>query len=87
MIWLFALYQNKQFNNMKTLIYNQTDEIKKSISEKLEYHEQHDDSRFSDLDRSIWLLRVRNAARDGVEFSDKEILDAAKKDTGKNPRS
>lgn len=43
--------------------------------DKLDYHEKHDDSRFNDLKQDIysvtndvWALRVRNAAREGLDL-------------------
>lgn len=48
-------------------------EIRKEIQqqgekllEKLEYHERHDDKRFSDIVNSLWELRLRNAAMEGI---------------------
>ena len=54
-----------QLNNLKSLIFAQTTEVKESILNKLEYHEKHDDERFSNLDKRIWEMQVRNAAIDG----------------------
>jgi hypothetical protein len=54
-----------QLNSLRTLIYAQTTEVKESILDKLEYHEKHDDERFSSFDKQLWEIRVRNAAIDG----------------------
>jgi DNA-directed RNA polymerase delta subunit len=32
--------------------------MKENIIEKLEYHERHDDTRFDNLGRDVWGLRV-----------------------------
>lgn len=36
------------------------------LTEKLEYHEKHDDIRFENLSNRIWGIELRNAARDGT---------------------
>lgn len=41
-------------------------DIKADVLSKLEYHERHDDRRFGDLSDNIWMLRLRNAAKDGL---------------------
>lgn len=40
--------------------------LTKEILDKLEYHERHDDIRFSQLHDSIWDMKVRNAAIKGI---------------------
>ncbi len=42
------------------------DQLEKNFLEKLEYHERHDDKRFSDIVNSLWELRLRNAAIEGI---------------------
>ena len=41
-------------------------EIKKEILLKLEYHERHDDARFSEIRNDIWQMRVDDAARNAA---------------------
>lgn len=49
-----------QFLSLRTLIYKMKDDI----LNKLEYHERHDDARFSQMNNDLWTLRLRNAALD-----------------------
>jgi len=61
-VWGLAWWMQKQFSSAKVLVYQKSEEIIK----KLEYHEEHDDKRFQEIRDDIWLMRVRNAARDGI---------------------
>lgn len=63
---------SKQFSQTRNLIWSRGEEVKKGIEEKLEYHEKHDDQRFSEIRNDLWAIRIRNAARD------KEILETEK---------
>ncbi len=65
-IWFFALWINKQLWSIKDLIYVKIEDLKRDLSDKLEYHERHDDERFGQLRNDIWDIRVRNAATDGL---------------------
>ena len=62
---------SSKLSDLRTLIFTRTEDIQKNILEKLEYHEKHDDKRFSELKNDITLIRIRNAARDG-HFDNKE---------------
>lgn len=53
---------SKQFRDVRELIYKNG----KNILDKLEYHEKHDDQRFDEIKKDVWLLRLRNAAIDGI---------------------
>lgn len=61
-VWSLAWWLNGHFNNIRKEITL----LGKDILSKLEYHERHDDSRFSQLRDDIWDIRVRNAAADGM---------------------
>lgn len=63
---------SRQFNQVKTLIYTETDKVRNLVMAKLEYHEKHDDARFSELKNDIWQMRLINAARDGKLKDTKE---------------
>lgn len=41
------------------------DEGNKELMKQLNYHEQHDDKRFSDIFNELWTIKVRNAVKDG----------------------
>lgn len=64
--WSLAWWFSKQFSSLRNLIHTKSDQLEKFIMEKLEYHEKHDDDRFSQLANQIWEIRLRNAAKDKV---------------------
>lgn len=51
-----------QFLSLRTLIFKMKDDI----LDKLEYHERHDDTRFSQMNNDLWTLRLRNASLDNA---------------------
>lgn len=60
-----------QFSEHRKFTYSIVKEMKDEVLKKLEYHEQHDDTRFDQMhDRfgrlrnDIWEIRLRNAAKD-----------------------
>lgn len=57
-----AWWLNGHFNNIRKDFLA----LGKEIINKLEYHERHDDVRFSQMRDDIWDIRVRNAAVDGT---------------------
>lgn len=69
----FAIWLSTQLNKIKDLIFIHIDRvntkveaIEKSLIEKIEYHERHDDKRFGDIRDSLWEMRLRNAAAEGM---------------------
>lgn len=79
-VWGHSLWLSKQFNSLRELIYRQTKTLEDNFFSKLEYHERHDDSRFSDLRNELWELRLRNAEIQGT------LLENVKKTKGHLPR-
>lgn len=61
-VWSMAWWLNGHFNSIR----KDFSSLAKEIVDKLEYHERHDDSRFSQIRDDIWEIRVRNAALDGT---------------------
>lgn len=61
-VWGLAWWLSGQFSIIKNLVHEQIDKTEAAILSKLEYHEKHDDSRFDDLKRDIWEVRLRAAA-------------------------
>src|SRR5688572_6684015 len=60
-----------QFSEHRKFTYSAVKEMKDEVLEKLEYHEQHDDTRFNQIDdrfgrlrNDLWEIRLRNAAKD-----------------------
>lgn len=62
--WFLQSWLNRQFGDTRRLVYEKTDQLTKMFSDKLEYHEKHDDQRFTDINNNIWMLRLRTAAFD-----------------------
>lgn len=72
-VWSLAWWLSGKFNQVNALIYNQIEKLNTSFMQKLDYHEKHDDTRFTDMSNrfasvrdDIWDIRVRNAAFDGT---------------------
>lgn len=61
-IWGFSWFLSKKFND----IYEKIQETLSLMIEKLEYHEQHDDKRFSEMTNGLWEIRVAQAQRIGL---------------------
>lgn len=62
--WTLAVWLQRQFSLVKALVYERTELIESRIVAKLEYHERHDDQRFSAISSDLVAIRIRNAARD-----------------------
>ena len=71
---------NNQFRDVRALVYSQGEKIKEFFMNKLDYHERHDDERFDKISNDLWLIRLRNAAKDG-DMTFVNLDDAQKKDT------
>lgn len=68
-VWGFAWWLSNKFNELTTAFYTKIDKVGTMILEKLEYHERHDDSRFSSVSDDLWEIRLRNAKVDGEELN------------------
>jgi hypothetical protein len=64
--WSLGAWINRQFSDMRNLVYSETKKLRDEIVNKIEYHERHDDSRFAQVREDIWEIRISNAARDGL---------------------
>lgn len=65
-VWALAWWLSGQFSEIRSFVYAQTNRIEQTILNKLEYHEKHDDQRFTGIRNDLWDIRVRNAAKDGL---------------------
>lgn len=65
-LWSLAWWLSGKFSEIKALVYQQISRVELNILNKLEYHEKHDDTRFTDIQNNLWDIRVRNAAKDGL---------------------
>lgn len=61
-VWGLAWWLSGQFSTIRHLVYEQINKTEAAILNKLEYHEKHDDSRFDDLKRDIWEMKLRAAS-------------------------
>lgn len=78
-VWSLAWWLSGQFTDLRNLIYSQVEKLNTVFSNKLDYHEKHDDTRFSNLDTrlasvrdDIWDIRVRNASKDKIKTKSEE---------------
>lgn len=65
-VWGHSLWLSKQFGLLRDLIYSKVGALEDVLLSKLEYHERHDDKRFSDLHNELWEMKLRNAAVQGL---------------------
>ena len=70
-VWGHSLWLSKQFNSLRDLIYAKVGALEDVLLSKLEYHERHDDKRFSDLHNELWEMKLRNAAVQGLLLDNK----------------
>lgn len=82
--WVSASWLNRKFAEASLLFTEKLDKLEDVIVHKMEYHEEHDDSRFAEvrkvaeirfneLKNDIWDIRIRNASKDG-HIMPKKIL-------------
>lgn len=84
----FGVWLSGQLNKIKDLIFIQNektnikiDTMEKSLLEKLEYHERHDDKRFGDMRDSLWEMKLRNADMENIVTSAKKaVIEIKEKD-------
>lgn len=74
-VWSMAWWLSRQFSNMRNLVYDKIEKLQVAILDKLEYHERHDDQRFQAIQNDLWAIRIRNAARDGINIDVKPKSD------------
>jgi hypothetical protein len=65
-VWSLAWWLSGKFSELRHLVYDQVEKLGKEITNKLEYHEKHDDQRFLSMGNDIWEMKVRNAAVKGI---------------------
>jgi hypothetical protein len=64
-VWSLALWLGNQFKGVYKAIDAKFDKILDTITNKLEYHERHDDQRFGHINDSIWEVRLQQALTTG----------------------
>lgn len=76
-VWTLAWWLSNKFNSIMATFYKKIDEVGVMILDKLEYHERHDDARFMSINNDLWNIRVRNAARDGLDIEPRIVTKPA----------
>lgn len=52
-----------QFTKTRELVDQKIDKLETTLVNKMEYHERHDDSRFTEVKNDVWQLRLEAAAK------------------------
>jgi hypothetical protein len=60
-VWSHAIWLSGRFAHIQKDTDANLDLILNKITEKLEYHERHDDRRFGDINNGLWEIRLQNA--------------------------
>lgn len=63
-VWSLAWWLSGKFSAVINLIYTTAEKTRAVLLDKLEYHERHDDDRFSQIREDLSEVRIRNAAKD-----------------------
>jgi len=71
-----------QFSAVRQLVFERIGTTEKILSEKMEYHERHDDERFAQIRNDLSEVRIRNAAKDALMAT---IISRLDKLNGKHP--
>ncbi len=62
-VWALAWWLSGQFSEIRAFVYQQMSRVEVNILDKLEYHEKHDDSRFEDMNKELWDVKIRLASK------------------------
>lgn len=68
-VWWHGIWLSKQFHS----VYVHMDNVKEAILKKLEYHEQHDDSRFNNIRNDLFRLQMDDMLKENRALKDKTI--------------
>lgn len=55
-----------QFSSVRNLVFERISLVEKVLIDKIEYHERHDDDRFSAIRNDLADIRLRNATKDAL---------------------
>lgn len=58
-VWALGRYLDGRF----TKVFEKIENVKETLLNKLEYHERHDDKRFSEIREDLWETRLRMAVK------------------------
>lgn len=68
-VWSLAWWLSGKFSEIRNLVYMTAEKTREVLLNKLEYHEKHDDDRFSQIREDISEVRIRNATKDTIMAS------------------
>lgn len=71
-VWGIGRWLDARFYSTQNMLLTKMERMQEVILGKLDYHEKHDDQRFSAVNNDLWELRVRNAATDGRATEDRK---------------
>lgn len=78
-VWGHAIWLSTRFSSIQKEIDYKFEKILTTLTSKMEYHERHDDRRFSQISDSLWEIRLQSAIQSGTRINVK-----AKKSTTGN---
>lgn len=84
--WVSQSWLNRKFAEASLQFNVKIDKLESLVVGKLDYHEKHDDDRFSELRKlgeirfnelknDVWDIRIRNASKDGHILPNKKVLE------------
>src|SRR5688572_17203421 len=76
-------FMSNQFSKVRHMIYERIQRSEENLLEKIEYHERHDDQRFSDLRNDLWTVKLAVAANTAAREKRLALM-AAQKDYYRN---
>lgn len=64
-VWGHAIWLSTRFGSIQKEIDTKFEKILTSLTTKMEYHERHDDRRFSQISDGLWEIRLQSAMQSG----------------------
>jgi hypothetical protein len=62
-VWGHAIWLSNRFAYIQKAMDQRFEILMEKLTEKLEYHERHDDKRFGDISNGLWEIRLQNAVQ------------------------
>lgn len=60
-----------QFTSLRAFVELKVNQVEQALSDKIEYHERHDDQRFNDLNNRLWELKLQSIVLDRTNGQEK----------------
>jgi hypothetical protein len=67
-VWGHAIWLSTRFSSIQKEIDTKFEKILTSLTTKMEYHERHDDRRFSQISDGLWEIRLQSAIHSGARL-------------------